>query len=62
MSQARNAQLPTAPHPLGSTLPTEPARGCRLAQAHPAFHNTLRKLISTGDGQSSIMVILHSVS
>ncbi len=31
-----------APDPLRRTLPAEPALGCRLAQAQPAFHYALR--------------------
>jgi hypothetical protein len=49
-------------HPLGSTLPAEPALGCRLAQAQPAFHNAFRKFLSTEYRQSSMMVVVHSIS
>src|SRR5580658_3680779 len=62
IGQAASAQRTITAHPLGSTLPAEPALGCRLAQAQPAFHNTLCKLLSTVDRQSSMMVIVHSVS
>jgi hypothetical protein len=60
--QRGQAAFPIPLDPLGSTLPAEPALGCRLAHAQPAFHNTFRKLLSTVNRQSSMMVIVHSIS
>ena len=40
--ESGQAFQPVAPDPLGHGLPAEPALGCRLAQAQPAFYNTLR--------------------
>jgi hypothetical protein len=36
--------------------------GLGLLQAQPARQNTLRKLLSTNNRQSSMMMIVHSVS
>src|SRR5487761_1309941 len=60
--ERRPATLAETAHPLGSTLPAEPALGGRLAQAQPAFYNAFCKLLSTVNCQSSMMVIVHSVS
>jgi hypothetical protein len=49
IGQTRSAQFPIASHPLGSALPAEPALGYHLAQAQPAFDNTLGKLLSIVD-------------
>jgi hypothetical protein len=60
--ERRKATLAETANPLGSTLPAEPAFGGRLAQAQPAFYNAFCKLLSTVNCQSSMMVIVHSVS
>jgi len=62
VGQPRQAQGAITAEPLGSTLPAEPALGCRLAQAQLALHNAFCKLLSTVDGQSRMIVIVHSVS
>src|SRR5277367_3905365 len=60
--QPGHAMIPVTPDPLGHCLPAELELGLGLLQAQPALQNSLRKLLSTNNRQSSMMVIVHSVS
>src|SRR5208283_2395501 len=62
VAQRRAAGFPEAAYPLGRTLPAELELGRGLLQAQSAFHNTFCKSLSTVNRQSSMMVVVHSVS